>query len=135
MVCVMRDDVFRRMDRVLARYSAGVLLADICVAEEVSFSTVLQYLKYARNAGDLRAAGRRVVPSEQRRMFLDALVAANGCVVLMGDLRDLIWGDERRRPSGWRNVLRVCASRLRGEGHPVKYEDGGYRLVLGGLVR
>jgi len=132
---MMRPETAARLDRVLSMYAAGKSLAVIAESEGIRSSALLGYLSYGRRIGDLRAAPRRIIPSRQRALFLDALVAglASGEGVTLAEFKELLWPGEGRLPSTWRSILSVLATRARAEGHKIKF-DGDCYMLIGGPV-
>jgi len=124
----MREESLKRLNRILDRWAVNVRLRDIADGEGVSLTTILSYLKYARETGDHRAHVRRVRPAEQPIRFLDACMLSGKEGVSYDDLKELLW-PHGYLPVSWRSIMSLCAQKNRKQGHAIIASKKRYYYV------
>ena len=124
----MRENSLRRLDRILNMWAVNLRLRDIAKSENVSLTTILGYLKYARETGDHRAHVRRVKPADQPMRFLDACMLSGSDGVTQEALKQLLW-PHGYVPVSWRSILSLCAQKNRKLGHVITTSKQRYIYV------
>jgi hypothetical protein len=124
----MRVESLKRLNRILDRWAVNDRLLDIALSEGVSATTILSYLKYARETGDHRAHVRRVKSTDQPVRFLDACMLAGEEGVSCDELRQWLW-PHGYCPVSWRSIISLCAQKNRKLGHVIISSKQRYTYV------